>query len=335
MAQRHSDDIAREAHRSVEIADEQDRVAQTGRHASTSTSRFNRPAPTVVAAPSNGLNACHSAPSELTLATLPRPQPDVEELALLQCCSGQPESDHRLGPLTKLSRTTRHRRDRARAACGRTSGADSSGHRLRHRGAARRPAATTLRSLVQGSGEPRALWMRPASAQAALDRPASVARTRGCGRRFGSSQRQRAGGGACAATWPTSTRSAGSFSSPRSTTAVCRAKRPASLWASSTRYLESAAVPALAARFQPPPGDLFLALAAGEGQALGDLVGFAGALGFGEEALRAHEPIRAPRPSRRLSPGWRSMGRVPTSLALLAPTWLPGCQLRTHEAGVA
>jgi hypothetical protein len=33
-AQRHSDDIAVEADRSVEIADEQDRVAKTGRHAS-------------------------------------------------------------------------------------------------------------------------------------------------------------------------------------------------------------------------------------------------------------------------------------------------------------
>src|SRR6476660_8793127 len=40
---------------------------------------------------------------------------------------------------------------------------------------------------------------------------------------------------------------------------------------------------ALAARFpQPPPGDLFLALAAGEGQALGHLVEFAGALGLDE-----------------------------------------------------
>jgi thiaminase len=48
---------------------------------------------------------------------------------------------------------------------------------------------------------------------------------------------------------------------------------------------------ALAARFpQPPPGDLFLALAAGEGQALGHLVEFAGALGLDEDALRAHEP---------------------------------------------
>jgi len=48
---------------------------------------------------------------------------------------------------------------------------------------------------------------------------------------------------------------------------------------------------ALAARFpQPPPGDLFLALAAGEGQALRHLVAFAGALGLDEDALRAHEP---------------------------------------------
>jgi thiaminase len=47
----------------------------------------------------------------------------------------------------------------------------------------------------------------------------------------------------------------------------------------------------LAARFpRPPPGDLFLGLAAGEGQALGHLVAFAGALGLDEDALRAHEP---------------------------------------------
>src|ERR1700730_12803249 len=47
----------------------------------------------------------------------------------------------------------------------------------------------------------------------------------------------------------------------------------------------------LAARFpQPPAGDLFLALAAGEGQALGHLVAFAAALGLDEEALRAYEP---------------------------------------------
>jgi thiaminase len=47
----------------------------------------------------------------------------------------------------------------------------------------------------------------------------------------------------------------------------------------------------LAARFpQPPPGDLFLGLAAGEGQALGHLVAFAGALGLDEDELRAYEP---------------------------------------------
>jgi thiaminase len=47
----------------------------------------------------------------------------------------------------------------------------------------------------------------------------------------------------------------------------------------------------LAARFpQPPPGDLFLGLAAGEGQALGHLVAFAGALGLDEDALRGYEP---------------------------------------------
>lgn len=46
----------------------------------------------------------------------------------------------------------------------------------------------------------------------------------------------------------------------------------------------------LAGRFpQPPPGDLFLALAAGEGQAFGHLLAFAGALGRDEEALRAYE----------------------------------------------
>jgi thiaminase len=47
----------------------------------------------------------------------------------------------------------------------------------------------------------------------------------------------------------------------------------------------------LAARFPAPPaGDLFLALAQGEGEAVLRLLSFAAALGLDEGALRAHEP---------------------------------------------
>ena len=47
----------------------------------------------------------------------------------------------------------------------------------------------------------------------------------------------------------------------------------------------------LAARFPAAPaGDLFLELAAGEGNALAHLLAFADALGFHEDALRAYEP---------------------------------------------
>ena len=73
---------------------------------------------------------------------------------------------------------------------------------------------------------------------------------------------------------------------------------------------------ALAARFpQPPPGDLFLALAAGEGQALGHLVEFAGALGLDEDALRAHEPD----PRAQAYPAfvaWLALNGSPSDLAL-------------------
>lgn len=47
----------------------------------------------------------------------------------------------------------------------------------------------------------------------------------------------------------------------------------------------------LAARFpDPPAGDFFLALAAGEGEALSRLSAFASSLGLNDENLRAHEP---------------------------------------------
>jgi hypothetical protein len=47
----------------------------------------------------------------------------------------------------------------------------------------------------------------------------------------------------------------------------------------------------LAARFpQPPEGDVFLAMAEGEGQALSLLLSFAAQLGLDEGGLRAHEP---------------------------------------------
>jgi thiaminase len=47
----------------------------------------------------------------------------------------------------------------------------------------------------------------------------------------------------------------------------------------------------LASRFpEPPAGEVFLALAGGENEALRLLAGFAGALGWGEEELRAYRP---------------------------------------------
>ena len=47
----------------------------------------------------------------------------------------------------------------------------------------------------------------------------------------------------------------------------------------------------LAGRFpEPPAGDFFLSLAAGEGEALSRLGGFAAAVSLGEEELRAYEP---------------------------------------------
>jgi thiaminase len=85
----------------------------------------------------------------------------------------------------------------------------------------------------------------------------------------------------------------------------------------------------LAGRFpQPPPGDLFLTLAVGEGQALGHLVAFAGALGLDEEALRAHEPD----PRARAYPAfvaWLALNgsRADVALALLAnlAAWGANC----------
>jgi hypothetical protein len=137
-AQRHSDDIAVEADRSVEIAEAQDRVAKTGRHASmfAPAAASNALSDELVAAPGHRQSNqklvtvphLNGRQTRLTLATLPRPQRDVEELARhrLQCCSGEPEKLRSpLGPPTQSCREPRrHRRDRARAGTwGRTSGA--------------------------------------------------------------------------------------------------------------------------------------------------------------------------------------------------------------------
>ena len=85
----------------------------------------------------------------------------------------------------------------------------------------------------------------------------------------------------------------------------------------------------LAARFpQSPAGDLFLGLAAGEGQALGHLLAFAGALGRDEQALRAHEPD----PRAQAYPAfvaWLALNgsRADVALALLAnlAAWGANC----------
>ncbi|MCO5992182.1 thiaminase II/PqqC family protein [Actinoallomurus rhizosphaericola] len=71
-----------------------------------------------------------------------------------------------------------------------------------------------------------------------------------------------------------------------------------------------------AARFpEPPAGDLFLALAGGEGTALGLLTGFAAALGRTEAALRAYEP----RPLAQAYPAylaWSALSGTRSGLAL-------------------
>ncbi|GAB3984071.1 hypothetical protein GCM10029978_092660 [Actinoallomurus acanthiterrae] len=71
-----------------------------------------------------------------------------------------------------------------------------------------------------------------------------------------------------------------------------------------------------AARFpDPPSGDLFLALAGGEGTALGLLSGFAAALGLTEDDLRAYEP----RPLAQAYPAylaWSALSGTRSGLAL-------------------
>ncbi|MEV0406980.1 hypothetical protein [Actinoallomurus sp. NPDC050550] len=71
-----------------------------------------------------------------------------------------------------------------------------------------------------------------------------------------------------------------------------------------------------AARFpDPPAGDLFLALAGGEGTALGLLAGFAAALGLTEDDLRAYEP----RPLAQAYPAylaWSALSGTRSGLAL-------------------
>jgi hypothetical protein len=137
-AQRHSDDIAVEADRSVEIADEQDRVAKTGRHASmfapadASTAPLRRARRGARSRPVKP-KARHSAPSERrAVAAHARDTPTSPagrgrtrpaSTSVLLRTAGEVAITAR-GAHAKLSRTRRHRRDRARAGtCGRTSGA--------------------------------------------------------------------------------------------------------------------------------------------------------------------------------------------------------------------
>lgn len=76
----------------------------------------------------------------------------------------------------------------------------------------------------------------------------------------------------------------------------------------------------LAARFpEPPAGELFLAMAAGEGQALGLLLDFAAALGLDQRQLAAYEP----RPLAQAYPAYLTQTalfgtRSDVALALLA-----------------
>jgi hypothetical protein len=72
----------------------------------------------------------------------------------------------------------------------------------------------------------------------------------------------------------------------------------------------------LAARFpEPPAGEMFLSLAQGERHALGLLSGFAAALGWGEQDLRAYEP----RPLAQAYPaylGWSAVFGTCSGVAL-------------------
>src|SRR5919201_237844 len=85
----------------------------------------------------------------------------------------------------------------------------------------------------------------------------------------------------------------------------------------------------LAARFpEPPAGDLFLSLAEGEGRALGLVRVFAAAVGWDQEAVRAHEPT----PGAQAYPAfvaWLALNgsRSDVSLALLAnlAAWGDNC----------
>jgi hypothetical protein len=85
----------------------------------------------------------------------------------------------------------------------------------------------------------------------------------------------------------------------------------------------------LAARFpEPPAGDLFLSLAVGEGRALGLVHVFAAAVGWDQEAVRAHEPT----PGAQAYPAfvaWLALNgsRSDVSLALLAnlAAWGANC----------
>lgn len=91
----------------------------------------------------------------------------------------------------------------------------------------------------------------------------------------------------------------------------------------------------LASRFpSPPAGDLFLAMAGGEGEALRLLLDFAARLDMGEEELRAHEPsARAQAYPAYLTQTSLYGSRSDVALALLANVEQSGrCSARVADA---
>jgi hypothetical protein len=90
----------------------------------------------------------------------------------------------------------------------------------------------------------------------------------------------------------------------------------------------------LAARFpDPPAGEMFLSLAQGEPRALRLLADFAAALGWGERDLRAYQPGRSHRPTRRIWPGARCSGPAAGSRWRRWPTWRSGAATAAGSPG--
>ena len=80
--------------------------------------------------------------------------------------------------------------------------------------------------------------------------------------------------------------------------------------------------------YEPPAGDFFLSLAAGEGEALSRLRGFAAAVGLGEDELRAYEPAPGAQAYKAFV-AWLALNgsRADLALAFLAnlDTWGVNC----------